>query len=161
MIWPLVVASALLTGQLRLFLGPAGAAVPCAAFAWTLLAARRSQRGSFVGTALLAALVEGPTFDAPYVALPIAALAVGAAGSLTRRLFPVRRPRGEIALGTAFAAFGAAALELYRPDPSFLGDDAAAVAFRTAGFVAGGLLAAGLSAASARVGSLRAGLARR
>ncbi len=161
MTWPLVLASSLLFGQLRLLLGPAGLVVPCAAFAWTQLVARRSSRGSFVATALLAACLEGPTFDAPFAALPFAAVVVGITALGTRRLIPVRGPRGEIALGVLFAALGAAVMELFRSESSLFGDSAAGLAYRSAGWVAGGLLSGLLGYIATSVGSLRAGLARR
>ena len=161
MTWPLVLASALLLGQLRLLLGPVGLIVPCAAFAWTQLVARRSERGSFVATALLAACVEGPTFDAPFAAAPFAAIVVGITALGTRRLFPVRGPRGEVALGVLFAAMGTSVMELFQPESAIFGESAAPAGYRLAGWIAGGLLAGVLGRAATTVGSLRAGLARR
>jgi hypothetical protein len=158
---PVWIASALLAGQLRMLLGDAAAIAPSAAVAWTVLYARRSFRGSFALVAVLTGLCEGPTYDAPFVAAPLAALFVGALASATRRIAPIRRPRGEIALGVVFAALAATAVDLLRERSAGPWASFPSAAQTLAGAVATGLCAGLCAFVAERSPSLRAALARR
>jgi hypothetical protein len=155
MIWPLVAASALLTGQARLALGDYAALAPSAAVAWGLVCARRSRRGSFATTTVFAALIEAPTYDAPLVVPPLAALVAGLAAYLTRYALPVRTPRGEGAAAALFAVLGAFVLERMKEGPpadwpSIVG-----------GAILTGATTAGLVLLERRAPSVRATLAKR
>mgnify|MGYP001208931626 CR=1 FL=1 len=155
MIWPLVAAAALLTGQIRLALGDAAPLAPSAAVAWALLYARRSRRGSFAAAATFAALIEAPTYDAPLIAAPLAALTAGFLGYATRFALPVRTLKGEGLAGALFAACAAFVFEGLQDGPG------AEAPHFWGGVVATGFLCAALAALERRSPSLRAALARR